>query len=90
MKSITQLSLLAATVAVLASGSAFADDQQMKNQLQLQRAQDGQAGRVTSIAVYSNGRGVGYNTAAEAPAETRFELRSNAHGDQFGAFVAVR
>ena len=90
MKSITKLSFLAATVAVIATSAAFADDQQLQNQLALQRAQGAQSTRTTMIAVYANGRGVGRSTVQDMDAESRFELRINAHGQTYGAYVPVK
>lgn len=90
MKSITKLSFLAATVAVIAASAAFADDQQLQNRLAMHRAQAAQSDRMTTVAVYANGRGVG-RSATQAPrSETRFELRTNAHGQTFGAYVPVK
>lgn len=90
MKSITKLSFLAATVAVFATSAAYADDQQLQNQLALQRAQNTQPTRTTTIAVYANGRGIGRSASQDMSADTRFELRTNAHGQTFGAYVAAK
>lgn len=90
MKSITKLSFLAATVAVIATSAAFADDQQLQNQLALQRAQGAQASGTTTVAVYTNDRGVGRSAMQETRSESRFELRSNAHGQTYGAYVPVK
>lgn len=86
MKSIA--SLLAAALTLTAAGSALADNQQHQTQLALQRTQETQATRTTTVAVYANERGVGNRTAVQAASpESRFELRSNAHGQAFGAYV---
>jgi hypothetical protein len=86
----TVLSALAA----FAASSALADNQQMKNLLEIQRAEEGVPNRTaTTIAVYANERGIGQGThqmRSVTGAETRFEFRTNAHGDQFGVFVPVR
>lgn len=89
MKPLTKLSLIAATFAVIGSNAAFADNQQLRTQLDLQRqaAQRNQ----TTVAVYGNHRGVGRSsTMRNQRSETRFELRSNAHGQTFGAYVPVK
>jgi len=90
MKSITKLSLVAAALAVISTTAAFADNQQMQNQLALQRAQSAEAGRTTTVAAYANDRGVGRRTQQAARTETRFELRSNAHGENFPAYVPAQ
>ena len=91
MKLLTKLSLIAATVAALGTSAAFADDQQLQNRLALQRAQASQGSqRTTTVAVYANQRGVGRGTMQNDRSETRFELRSNAHGQTFGAYVPAK
>ena len=88
MKTLIKLSLLAAVAATLGTTAALADDQQLQNQLAIQRAQAAQNNQRTTIAVYGN-RGVGHavHQADARQQNTRFELRSNAHGQQFGVFV---
>ena len=89
MKLLTKLSLIATTFAVIGTSAAFADNQQLQNQLALQRqaAQRNQ----TTVAVYGHHRGIGRSsTTQEHRSETRFELRSNAHGQTFGAYVPVK
>lgn len=90
MKTLLKLTLLAAFAATLGTGAALADDQQLQNRLAIQRAQAEKSQR-TTIAVYGT-RGVGRSERQmhERRAETRFELRSNAHGQQFGAYVPVK
>ncbi len=92
MKLLTKFTHIAANFAVLGSSAAFADNQQLRNQLDLQRAQNSQGSqRTTSVAVYGNHRGIGHSsTMREHRSETRFELRSNAHGQTFGAYVPVK
>ena len=92
MKLLTKLSVIAAIFAVLGTGAAFADDQQLQNRLALQRAENSQGSlRTTTVAVYGNQRGVGASCPMqEQRSETRFELRSNAHGQSFGAYVPVK
>jgi len=91
MKTITTFALIAATVAAIGTSAAFADDQQLQNRLALQRAQLERNQRTTTIAVYAGRHGVGQrDTMRHERAETRFELRTNAHGQQFGVFVPVK
>ena len=90
MKLLTKLSLIAATIAALGTSAAFADDQQLQNRLAMQRAQDAKNSQRTTVAVYANQRGVGRCTVQNERAEVRFELRSNAHGQTFGAYVPAK
>jgi hypothetical protein len=92
MKLLTKLSLIAAVFAAIGPSAAFADDQQLQNRLALQRAQMARDQKTTTIAVYAGERGVGRKQARtnDQRAETRFELRSNAHGQTFGVFVPVK
>jgi hypothetical protein len=90
MKSIMKRSILAASVAVIATSAAFADDPQLQNRLALQRAQGAQSDRMTTVAVYANDRGVGRSAMQETRSESRFELRTNAHGQTFVAYVPVK
>lgn len=91
MKNLIKFTLLAAVAATLGTTAAFADDQQLQNRLAIQRAQAEQANPRTTIAVYGT-RGVGRSerTTNERRSETRFELRSNAHGQRFGAYVPAK
>ena len=92
MKLLTKFTLIAATFAAFGTSAAFADDQQLQNRLAIQRAQDSQGSlRTTTVAVYGNRRGVGASCAMqEQRPESRFELRSNAHGQTFGVYVPVK
>lgn len=91
MKTVTKLSLIAATVAAFASNAAFADDQQLQNRLALQR-QDAQRNQTsTTIAVYAGRHGVSQRSARQDQrADVRFELRTNAKGQQFGVFAPMK
>lgn len=90
MKHLTKLSLIAIAASLLGSGVSLADDPQLQNRLAIQRAQAAKTQRTTTIAVYGR-TGVGYRERMEAPArETRFELRTNAHGQTFGVWVPVK
>jgi hypothetical protein len=74
MKLLT-ISLLAATVAVLGSLSARADDQQSANRLAIQRAQASTA----TVAVFSGHQGLGSAAQATTPDKQIVRL-SNGHG----------
>ena len=87
MKTITKSSIIAATVAVIAT-SAFADDQQLQNRLAIQRQQSERNGRNMTVAIFTGDRGG--RVARDARREARYEARSNAHSQTYGAYVAVR
>jgi hypothetical protein len=59
MKSLTKLTFLAATAAVLGTTSAFGDDPHLRTQLAIQRAQMEREQPTTTIALYARGRSVG-------------------------------
>ena len=85
MKTITKLSIIAATLAALGTSAAFADDQQLQNRIALQRMQ---SQRTTTVAAYANHRGVGRSAnMKEQRGAVRFEMRTNAKGQQFGLYV---
>jgi hypothetical protein len=92
MKLITKLSLVAAAIAALGTSAAFGDDQQLQNRLATQRAQDSQRIRptTTTVAVYAGQGGLGASAPLDQRAETHFELRFNAHGRTFGAYVPAQ
>jgi hypothetical protein len=91
MKLFTKFSLIATTFAAIGTTAALADDQQLENRLALQRSQNPQGNLATTVAVYGNQRGVGRSSATqEQPSESRFELRSNAHGQIYGAYVPAQ
>ena len=92
MKTLTKLSLAVALLATLGSTAALADDQQLRNRLDMQRAQDAKNQRTTTVGVYAGDRGLGrtHRRADDRRSETRFELRSNAHGQTFGVWVPVK
>ena len=85
MKLLTKLSLIAATVAALGTSAAFADDQQLQNRLFLARQAAGQY-RATTVAVY-NVKGIGHAESPKPRAGVHYELRWNAHGQQFDVYV---
>ncbi len=74
--------------AVLGTSAAFADDQNLQNRLATARCQDSDAHRSATVAVYSNEQGIGRNDSPAQSPEARFELRSNGHGQVYGAYVA--
>jgi len=87
MKTITKLSLIAAALAAIGTSAAFADDQQLQNRLALQQL--GQ--KSATIAVYASRRGVSQRRAMQDErSEPRFELRTNAQGQQFGVIAPVK
>ena len=90
MKTITKLAFLTAAVAALGTSAAFADDQQLQNQLALQRAQAPGSQNSTTIAVYADRHRVSRCAMQDQRSEVRFELRMNAQGQQFGVFVPVK
>jgi hypothetical protein len=88
MKSIIRLSFLAVVVSVVAAGSASADDQRLQDR---QARSDAQPSRTTTVAVYANNRGTGrHEVRAHQQTEDRFELRSTAHGQVYGAYATGR
>jgi hypothetical protein len=87
MTTSSKVSFITAAIAVIATGAALADDPQLQNRLALERAQRTPASR-TTVAVYANERGVGRVNSLATSAETRFELRSNPHGQTYGVFVS--
>jgi hypothetical protein len=92
MKLLTKLSLVAAALAAFGTSAAFADNQQLQNQLALNRAQNAPRAQQTTVAIYTGQRGLGRSemSAPQQPAESRFELRSNAHGQTYGVYVPVK
>jgi len=92
MKSIIRLSLLAVVASVVAAGSASADDQRLQDRQNARQAADSQP-HTTTVAAYGNHRGVGHHTAqapVEQQSDTRFELRSTAHGTVYGVYTGGR
>ena len=90
MKLLTKLTLIAASFAVIGTSAAFADDQQLQNRLAAECARASPPAQQTTVAAYANQRGTGRMNVNEQPSESRFELRSNAHGQTFGAYVPVK
>ncbi len=91
MKHISKLAFLAAATAVFGTAAAFADDQQLRTRLDLQRPDTQRVETTTTIAVYADRRGVSQQTITrEEPSDLRFELRSNPHGQLVGDYVFTR
>ena len=90
MKTIAKVTFIAATVALLTSNAAFADDQQLRQLLDVKRAQAERDRQQTTVAISAGGRGVGYRTVTAAPTATRFQLRQNQHGQVYGTHVPAR
>jgi len=80
-----KLPILIAMVAALGT-TAFADDQHLQRRLATDRNQTANA-QAATIAVSANGRGVGRSTASQDQQSPRFELRSTAHGQVYGAYI---
>lgn len=84
----TKTSLLVAAVAALSTGSAFADDQQLQSRLALQHAQRQIMEQPMTLAIYSDHQALESGSPMQGSrTEPRFELRQNAHGQQFGVFT---
>ena len=91
MKTITKLSLIAATLAAIGTSAAFAGDSQLANRLALQRLAAERNGKSTTVAVYANRQGVSQRSAMQNDrSELRFEQRMNAKGETFGIYVPVK
>lgn len=92
MKSIGKLILSFLATSVAATTIASADDQQLQNRLALQRAQNSPRVLHTTVAVYTGQQGNRQSAklSQDERSTTRFELRSNAHGQQFGVYTAGR
>ncbi len=74
------------TLALFAlAGVASADDQQLQNLKDIQRAQASQ--RTETVAVYAGGRALSQTYAAPQGVDTRYEVRTNAHGQTSGGYV---
>ncbi len=88
MNSLIKLSCLAVVASAALAGSAVADDQRLQDR-QVWQAQ--QPNRTTTVAVYTNRHGVGRREMRPAQQEeTRYELRSTAHGQVYGVYTTVR
>jgi hypothetical protein len=92
MKTITKVVCAAAAVALLGTNAAFADDPRLQHLTEILRAEMERNQQPASIAVYANDRGLGRTdaTMSEERGEARFELRSNPHGQTFGAYVPAK
>jgi hypothetical protein len=80
MKNITKLAFLGAIIVSCGATVALADDAQLQNRLSLQRMQDVEAIRGSTVAVISN-RPVASPAAQGEKPEFRFETVDNAHGE---------
>jgi hypothetical protein len=90
MKNISKLPIIAATLAVIGSSAALASDSQLANRLALQRQTAERTQATTTIAVYADRHGVSRTAMPADRSEPRFELRSTAHGQTYGAYVPAR
>ena len=91
MKTVTKLSLIAATLAAIGTSAAFADDSQLRNRIDLQRQDAQRNQQSTTIAVYAGRHGVSQRSAMQdRRSETRIEWRTNANGQRFGILAPVK
>ena len=91
MKTITKYALIAAAVASVFGSSAFADNAQLQNQVAMQRGQLERNQNAPTLGVYAGRHGVSQRDEIQgARSGTRFELRTNARGQTFGAYVPVK
>jgi hypothetical protein len=87
MKPITKFVFLT-VVAAVGTGVAPADDQNLRNRLDIQRQERDRMERSTTIDVYAIRRDVSHRPAAIAERTgVRLEWRTNAHGQIFPVFV---
>ena len=90
MKTITKLTFIATAIAALASSAALADNPALRQQLDQQRLQAGRdKEKTTTIAAYAHGQGTGQR-ATDQRTKTRFEWRTNAHGQVFGVYGTAK
>jgi hypothetical protein len=91
MKTITKLSLIAATFAAIGTSAAFAGDAQLQNRLAIERQNAPLNQQSATIAVYAGRHGVSQRSAMQDNrSDLRFELRTNAQGQQFAVFAPVK
>jgi hypothetical protein len=91
MKTVTKLSLIAATFAAIGTSAAFADNQELQTLLSVQRAQMQPTQKSTTIAVYADRQGVSQRrTMQDERKNSRFELRSTGQGQVNGAWVPAK
>jgi hypothetical protein len=91
MKIITKIPLLVVATTMLSINAVNADDQHLQYRLARERAdREARGDSMTTVAVYTHGRGVGYRTVSSDSAESQFEIRQNAHGEQFIVAAPVR
>jgi hypothetical protein len=86
MKHITKLAFLGAITTFFGAAVAFADDSQLQNRLSLQRIQNLEASRSSTVAVYSSRKGASPAKQYERPA-VEFAMLENAHGQEFDEYV---
>jgi hypothetical protein len=92
MKTMTKLPFVVAAFAVLATGAALADDQQLQERHNRESGQiqprDLPGTITTTVAAYAGRRGVGQREEVqnEASAPTHFEWRHNSGGG-YGVYV---
>ncbi len=82
MKTVTKLSLIVASIAALGTSAAFADDQQLQNRLAMQQRDAQRDQAAITVAVYSDGTGVGRREEARESGDVKLVRISNHHGHQ--------
>jgi hypothetical protein len=91
MKLPAKLSLIAATLAAIGTSVAFADDQQLRSRLDLQRAQAERSPKSTTVGVYAvKGLTLGRTESSKQRSEGRFEWRTPIKGQPYRVFVPAR
>jgi len=91
MKTNTKLTILA-VIAAVGTASAFADDPQLRNRMDVRLQKMDRNEASPTVAVYANRHGLQQREMArgnrmENQTETRYEIRTNAHGQTFAAPV---
>lgn len=91
MKSPFTLTLVTTIAMIIASSAAFADDQQLQTRQSNHRAQAAKQNQSATIGVHTHrGLGRSENATTERRTDSKFEVRSNAKGHQYGLFVPVK
>lgn len=87
MKFSTKLAFIATAVVAFGSSTAFADDPQLQTRIAAQRQAAERDKQSTTVAVYAGGHVGHRHMMQNQRSATRFEVRSNAHGQTYGVFV---
>lgn len=91
MKNITKLSLIAATLAIVGTSAAFAEDSAFTGDSRLQNplVMERQAAERNQV-VHIQKRGIRQKEMQTNRTKKRFELRTNPHGSVYGVYVPAR